>query len=173
MKTKSFFYFVTIFILLFSITASAKNTTTTTLVSKIQQTIEQNTHTMTLQYTKPSKVGDKYSWLITSEAGQLAPSLTLFTLSAPNSKVFGQDTEVILVEDAIDLYKICEEFHIDGKTRNNLITQNIPIAINYYYNSNAKNAYPVVLFPHYDMIFASQKPFLCAIHATKILAEKS
>lgn len=140
------------------------------LLSLLQQTIEQNTHTMTLQFTEPSKLGDKYSWLITSETGQLAPSLCLFTSQPPNSKIYGEDTEIILVQKAIDLDKVCETLHLNYKTYNNLLTVTEPITVNYYYQSDVENAYPVILLPHYDILL-EQNPIKQASNMAKIYIE--
>ncbi len=159
MKTKHFFICIICSIFISSyifINAYAASSVIYILQSKMQTTIEQNTHTVTLQLTEPSKLGDKYSWLITSEPGQLAPSLCLFNLCPPNSKVFGEDTQIIIVQHAIDLEKICKEFYIDDITRNKLLTSNIPITIHYYYQNDIENVYPVVLYPYYDIFFAQQ-----------------
>ncbi|NDO47332.1 hypothetical protein [Clostridium sp. MD294] len=173
MKQKNLFilFIISIFVSLYTtINIFAYPIEVYNLLPLLQQTIEQNTHTMTLQFTEPSKLGDKYSWLITSEAGQLAPSLCLFTSQPPNSKIYGEDTEIILVQNAIDLNKICETFHLNYQTYNNPLTVTEPITVNYYYQSNVKNAYPVILFP-YHTILLEQSPIKKALDMIKIYIE--
>lgn len=174
MKVKYFFIYIVCFVLtsLYLFTnAYAANSAIYILQSKMQTTIEQNTHTVTLQLTEPSKLGDKYSWLIISESGQLAPSLCLFNLSPPNSKVFGKDTKITMVQHAIDLEKICKKFHINGKTCNNLLANNIPITIHYYYQSDIENSYPIVLCPYYNIFFTQQNIIICTSYIAKIFIE--
>ncbi len=173
MKQKNLFILslISIFISLYAtINVFASPIEVYNLLPLLQQTIEQNTHTMTLQFTEPSRLGDKYAWLITSEAGQLAPSLCLFISVAPNSNVFGEDTQIILVQKAIDLDKVCEILHLNYKTRSNLLTVTEPITVNYYYQSDIENAYPVILLPHYDILL-EQNPIKQASNMAKIYIE--
>ena len=175
-ENKIFFIYILSFVLISSypfINAYAANSTFYILQSKMQTTIEQNTHIVTLQFTEPSKLGDKYSWLITSESGQLAPSLCLFNLSPPNLKTFEKDTKITMVQHAINLEKICKEFHINDKTRNNLLTNNIPITIHYYYQSDIENSYPIVLCPYYNIFFTQQNIIKCISYIAKTFIENA
>ena len=63
MKQKNLFILsvISIFISLYAtINVFASPIEVYNLLPLLQQTIEQNTHTMTLQFTEPSRLGDKY-----------------------------------------------------------------------------------------------------------------
>ncbi len=110
---------------------SEETTTETTRISESAESSAQTEkHTMTIEFTDPSRENDEYSWLITSEPGHLAECIVLVGQGGnPDSEMFGDDTSVIFLQDAIDINEIIERFNLDIDSTN--ISDYMPITIYY------------------------------------------